>query len=126
MTIHAHYDNECPACGKPYIKYNSDVVCPNCGEASEAEAFDFIQLARESILYNGNQMPMAFGVFSFGDHVLYTIFRLFSTFDPSEMDDFDEFLEDILEEQEEWWRCHLIDIATALYPEVYGPKAESQ
>ncbi|MGB9877236.1 MAG: hypothetical protein ACPLPS_05670 [bacterium] len=62
MTLHIHYDHQCPNCGAFYIPYE-DVPCPNCG-LMEEERFDFIPQAVESLLYNlhryGSYFPPAF------------------------------------------------------------------
>jgi len=126
MTIHANYNNKCIECGNPYIKYNEKLSCPNCGHFDEsATTIDFIDLAVQSIEYNGGVMPLAFGVFSFGDHVLYTLFEIFVRFNRVQGEDFRLFLETLLVDlDDDFWKKHLTDISVLVHDKLYNTQTQ--
>ena len=79
MTLHVHYDHQCPNCMAYYIPYDKDVPCPCCGFV-EQERFDFIPQAAMSAHYNletqGSYVPGAWYTGSLGDHILSLLFPL--------------------------------------------------
>jgi hypothetical protein len=79
MTLHVHYDHQCPKCNAYYIPYDLDVPCPNCGLV-EQERFDFIPEAVGSSRFNlntrGSYVPGAWYTGSLADHILWLLFGL--------------------------------------------------
>jgi len=51
MTIHTFYHYECEACGKAFIPYKRNMICPSCGATTE-EYYDFISISVDSLKYN--------------------------------------------------------------------------
>ena len=78
MTMHIHYDHQCPECGTGYVPYGEDVPCPKCGLV-EAERFDYLPPAADSALINfterGAFMPGAWYVGGVADNLLLHIFQ---------------------------------------------------
>lgn len=78
MTMHIHYDHQCPQCGTDYVPYGEDVPCPKCG-LIEPERFDFLAPAADSALVNvrerGVFMPGAWYVGGVADNLLRYIFQ---------------------------------------------------
>jgi len=93
MTLHIHYDHECPKCEAFYIPYDDRIPCPNCG-LIESERIDYIEQATNSMQFNkadGRYTPGAWYVGSLGDHVLNLLFPLFDAYDEEKPDDFEAF-----------------------------------
>ena len=79
MTLHIHYEHQCPNCAAYYVPYDEDVPCPCCGLVEE-ERFDFVPQAAASAHFNletqGSYIPTAWWVGSLGDHILHLLFPL--------------------------------------------------
>ena len=79
MTLHVHYDHQCPNCNAYYIPYDMDVPCPCCGLV-ELDRFDFISQAVASARFNfktkGSYVPTAWFAGSLADHILWLLFGL--------------------------------------------------
>ncbi len=79
MTLHIHYNHQCPKCEAYYIPYDLEVPCPRCG-LIEQERFDFIPEAVESARFNletqGSYVPGAWYKSSLADHILGLVFGL--------------------------------------------------
>lgn len=94
MTLHIHYDHDCPECGVSYIPYDLDVPCPNCGRMEEERFETFVDEAAESALFNfdtgGSFMPAAWMCFGLADEILMFIFELFTEYWEGDHDDLPE------------------------------------
>lgn len=131
MTLHIHYDHQCPLCEAFYIPYDEDVPCPQCGML-EKERFDYISQATQSILFNkqryGSYIPPAWYKGSLGDHILYLLFRLFTGYEeqpPSA--DFNEFASEVLSNMQwgdQQYLCsHVQGIALRVYQDMQAKSA---
>jgi hypothetical protein len=96
MTLHVHYDHQCPNCEAFYIPYDNEIPCPRCGLV-ETERFDFISEATASLQFNkanGSYTPGAWYVSSLGDHILMVLFPLFDAYEEPLHGDFLKFAAD--------------------------------
>lgn len=85
MTLHVRYSHQCPNCDAHFIPYDSDVLCPNCGQPPDIDdVFPFIGRAAASVNFNlasyGSYVPPAWYIGSLGDHFLYILFGLFEAY----------------------------------------------
>ena len=121
MTLHIHYDNECKKCGVSFIPFRKDgFKCPKCGTKTD-KYYKYIPKAAESICFNlaayQSIIPGAWGVFSFGDHVLILLFQIFESYrvKKSRTKNFEEHLDKKLEKMkfgdQEYLKGHLREIA---------------
>ena len=133
MTLHIHYDHECPECGADYIPYDTDVPCPRCGLHEEERFADFVSQAADSACYNadcgGSYMPMAWGCFSLADSTLMFLFQMFDGYtahgEGQTFDDFArEFIRDSTFEDSEYLRDYMHPLATRVYAEVERQRAK--
>ena len=58
--IRIPYEHICPVCDVPYIPYDEDICCPNCG-LREAGRYNYVPLVSQALIYNycnyGSFMP---------------------------------------------------------------------
>ncbi len=124
MTLHIHYDHQCPECGAAYIPYGDDVPCPQCGLREQERFADFVTQAAGSALYNlrggGSYMPMAWGCFSLADSILMFLFQMFDGYrahaNGHTFDDFaNEFVRKSHFEDTEYLRQYMATLASRVY-----------
>jgi len=93
MTLHINYDHQCAACDADYIPYDVGIACPKCGLV-ESECFDFVPEAVESLRFNkadGSYLPAAWYIGNISDHILQLLFHLFSAYEESGGEEFQQF-----------------------------------
>ena len=126
MTLHIHYDHECPDCQALFIPMEPSLACPRCGQAS-GEGIDFIARAAASAMYNQSRwdsyLPAGWYIGSLGDHVLLLIFKAFESYEKfAEGEEFAPFVERwfrAMEWDDQQYLCeHVIDLTQRVRREI--------
>ena len=121
MTLHIVYDHQCSGCGADCIPYDDEVPCPKCGVV-EAERFDYIQQAVDSLRFNksgGSYTPPVWWVGSLGDHIPSLLFAVFDAGEDEHPASFPELAEQHLSRmdwgEDQYLRQHVLEIAVRIH-----------
>lgn len=137
MTLHLYMNHKCSECETEYVPYNSEILCPKCGDQAEMENYpELIEGICESFLYNieqyGSFVPMAWVTMDISDTLQVFLFSVFERWALEESLNhepqtrtkaFKAFLNDIMEKVDlhgqDFMKDYIREIALAVYKEFF-------